>query len=403
VNGTVVATDRALRLAGLALPAAVWVLCVVPPPRGGLTAAYLAVLTALLGAMVLVDQTLPRAEAPAWRRLLWLAAELGLAFAVVQLHGTLVRPALVYLLPASRALLLFDGWRGVALSLSAWVVYTANVAAVHALEHGWADTPNYYSFFLGPFTLAVVLSWAVLRQAAESRRVQALYDALRVAHAELQALHARARQAAVTEERNRLAREIHDSVAHYLTVVNVQLEAAEKLAADQPARAFELVRRARRLTLESLQEARRSVQALRSSSLEQLSLPRALDKLAAEFGEATGLSVQLDVTVPEGEVIAPETSLALFRTAQEGLTNVQRHARASVVRLRLGRANGSLELAVEDDGVGPPPDVSSDAGFGLVGLRERLELLGGRLAFGPATPCGTRLAAVVPTTPPPAP
>jgi signal transduction histidine kinase len=392
----VTGTDRALRLAGLALPAAVWVLCVVPPPRGGLTTPYLAALTGLLGALVLVDQTLPRAEAPAWRRLLWLAAELGLAFAVVQLHGTLVRPALVYLLPASRALLLFDGWRGVALSLSAWVVYTVNVAAVHALEHGWADTPNYYSFFLGPFTLAVVLSWAVLRQAAESRRVRTLYDELRVAHSELQALHAQVRQAAVAEERNRLAREIHDSVAHYLTVVNVQLEAAEKLADDQPERALEHVRRARRLTLESLQEVRRSVAALRAASLEELSLPRALRKLAAEFGESTGIAVEVDLALPDDARVAPEAALALYRAAQEGLTNVQRHARASAVHLRLARQNGSLELVVEDDGLGPPVEAATEAGFGLVGLRERLDLLGGRLGFGPASPRGSRLAVAVP-------
>src|SRR5207247_4514766 len=115
-----------------------------------------------------------------------------------------------------------------------------------------------------------------LQQATNRRRLQALYDELREAHAELQAFQHQAQELAVTAERNRLAREIHDSLAHYLTVINLQLEAAEKLSGDRPTEAIAHVGRARRLTIESLQEVRRSVAALRARTFEELSLRSAL-------------------------------------------------------------------------------------------------------------------------------
>jgi signal transduction histidine kinase len=386
-----------LRLVGLALPAAVGVLGIVTPPPGGLTPSYLLTFTGLLAGLVLVDQTAPRAVAPPRRRLLWLAAELGLAWLIVDVHGTLIRPALIYVLPISRALLMFGERPGLALSLLAWPVYGVNVAL-----DGWPDRlaeyfPNYFSFFLAPYVVAVVMTLATLRQAADRRRLQSLYDELRAAHSQLQALHQRAREAAVAEERNRLAREIHDSLAHYLTVIAVQLEAAEKLGLDERDRSLEALRRSRRLAVECLHEVRRSVAALRASSLDELSLPRALDKLTREFTENTGIPVRLDLALTDDVLPAAETSLALFRAAQEGLTNVQRHARAASVRLSLVARNGSLELAVEDDGIGPAENgARDDGGFGLLGLRERVELLGGQLRFGRAPAGGSRLEIVVP-------
>ncbi len=389
--------DRSLlRLAGLALPAAVWVLGVVSPPRGGLTLAYLLTFTGLLAALVVVDQTAPRERSSTARRLAWLAAELALCFFVVHAHGTLIRPALIYLLPTGRALLMFGERRGLALSLSVWAVYGLNV-----LLDGWPDRlaeyfPNYFSFFLAPYVAAVFMTLSTLRQAADRQRVQGLYDELRAAHDELQALHGQAREAAVTEERNRLAREIHDSVAHYLTVIAVQLEAAEKLGESRPGRARAEVQRARRLTVACLQEVRRSVAALRSATLEELALAGALRKLADEFSEATGIKVALELAVPEDLNPPPDAALALYRVAQEGLTNVQRHAEASHVEVTLSLRKEGVEVAVQDNGVGPRNGTNGDGGFGLVGLRERVELLGGQLRFERAPAGGSRLRATVP-------
>jgi signal transduction histidine kinase len=386
-----------LNLAGIALPTTVWVLGLVSPPKGGLTPSYLVVYTALLVALVIVDQTTPSAEAPFWRRLAWLGAELVLSLFIVLEQGNLVRSTLIYLLPTSRVFLMFGVRLGLVLSLSVWAFYGLNVG-LSLWPDRLAELPNYMTFLVAPFIAAVVLTVATLRQAADNQRLQTLYDALSRAHVELQALHQQAREVAVTQERNRIAREIHDSLAHYLTVINLQLEAAEKLSGDQPVRALDQVHRARRLALECLQEVRRSVAALRAASLEELSLPRALGKLVADFTDTTGINVQVDLRLPENIQLAPETTMALYRVAQEGLTNVQRHAHATTIDLSLATDNGHVTLALQDDGVGPPPDFDGDhGGFGLLGLRERVELLGGQVVFGPASPHGARLAVTVPS------
>jgi signal transduction histidine kinase len=386
------------RVAGLALPFAVWVLCMSVPRPGGTDRTFLVLFPALLAGLAVVDQAAPGEDAPPWRRLLWLGAELALAFLVVHVHGTLVRPALIYLLPASRAILLFGERWGLPASLSALAVYALNVAA-DVLPDRAHEFRNYVLLLLPSYIVAVLLTHAAVRQAADRRRVQGLYDKLRSAHDELQALHRQAREAAATEERNRLAREIHDSLAHYLTVINVQLEAAEKLGEEQPERAREQVRRARRLTLDCLQEVRRSVAALRTARREDLALAHALRKLVEDFGENTSIRVQLTLGIQDDAQFPPDVSLALYRAAQEGLTNVHRHARASAVSLALTRTDGALELTVEDNGMGPPDDGEVGNGFGLTGLKERVELLGGQMAFSAAQSGGARLIVTVPLEP----
>ncbi|MBI4340621.1 MAG: sensor histidine kinase [Chloroflexi bacterium] len=388
---------RILRIVGIALPVALWLLGVLSPRQGGLTASYLASFTLLLAGLVAVDQTSPRQESPLWQRFAWLLAELALCYFIVQDQGSLVRPVIIYILPASQAVLMFGQRSGLAVSLLTWVPYALNVGTV-VWPSRLREFPNYLSFFLAIYVIAVLLTLATVRQAADRRRVQRLYDELQAAHRELITLHQQVREAAVTQERNRLAREIHDSVAHYLTIVNLQLEAAEKLGQEQRERALEQVRRARRLTLECLQEVRRSVSALRASSLEELSLPRALRKLAAEFSESTGIAVIADISLPDDTSVPTQASLALFRVAQEGLTNVHKHAKAQKARLSLSRQNGGFCLSIEDDGTGPGANGKPDQkGFGLLGLRERVDLLGGALSFGPKPTGGSRLSVIVPS------
>jgi signal transduction histidine kinase len=292
--------------------------------------------------------------------------------------------------------LIFPGRVGIGLSLGIWIPFGLNLYQDLRPDH-LGELPTYLTLMLAPYIVAVVFTRATLRQAHDRQHVQTLYDQLRQAHAELQELNRQARETAVTEERNRLAREIHDSIAHYLTVINLQLEVAEKVAADQPEQASEQVRRAHRLTQECLREVRQSVAALRSASIEELSLPRALDKLVREFTENTGLRVDLQLNVPEGVQYSPEASLALYRVAQEGLTNVQRHAHARVATLNHSVSDGEALLSVQDDGIGVTNGWQSNhGGFGLIGLRERIELLGGHLSCGAVHGSGFRLAVSVP-------
>ncbi len=390
---------RLVQRAGLALPAAVWVLGLVSPPADGRTLQYVATYSLLLAATALVDQTAPPETASPWRRMGWLLVEIVLCSLVVRTQGTLIRPALIYLLPVGRAILLLGERMGLLASLLVWVAYAVNIVPGAWPDH-LGDFPNYLSFFLAPYAVAVILSLAIVRQERARQRIQTLYDQLRVAHDELQALHLEVRNAAVAEERNRLAREIHDSLAHYLTVANVQLEAAEKLGVERAQAALEHVRRARRLTLECLQDVRRSVAALRAATLEELALEPSVRRLVDEFAESTGLRVQLEISVPDDASLAPELAQALYRAVQEGLTNVQRHAHATQVTVTLGGTSDSVALEIHDNGVGQMVatngDTGTSSGYGLIGLRERVALLDGQLSFGPSPRGGSCLSISLP-------
>jgi signal transduction histidine kinase len=378
---------------------AVWVLGLVSPPPTGLTLEYVATYTLLLAGIALVDQTTPPPSSPVWRRFGWLVVEIVLCGLVVRTQGTLIRPALIYLLPVGRAILLLGERGGLLASLLVWIAYIINIAP-GAWPDRLGDFANYLSFFLAPYAVAVILSLAIVRQERARQRIQALYDQLSAAHQELQELQDEVRNAAVAQERNRLAREIHDSLAHYLTVANVQLEAAEKLGAERAETALEHVRRARRLTLECLQDVRRSVAAMRAATLEELAIEPSLRRLVAEFAESTGLSVRLRVDLADDAPLSPELAQALYRAVQEGLTNVQKHAQASEVDMTLRGGRESVTLEIHDNGVGTTvsangrhPDTS---GYGLVGLRERVALLDGELTFGPSPRGGSCLRLSLP-------
>lgn len=384
-----------LRLAGPALALAIWVVGVFAPRQPGVSDADLMRFSLALLGLAGLDLSAPGRDGATARRLCWLALELAGAFMVIELYGSF-RPALVYLIPAVRALILFGGATGLLLSLSAWLAYSGNV-----LWSLWPrdlhEYPNYLWSLLTPYVLSVVLTDAILRQAVGRRHLQRLYDELQAAHAELRQLHQTVRASAVAAERNRLAREIHDTLAHYLTVINVQLEAAEKLGDGQPDPAIEQVRRARRLTLHCLSEVRRSVAALRAESIADLALPGALRRLAAEFSENTGIAVTVELDLADDVALPAETALAVYRIAQEGLTNIYRHAKATAARISLTEGGGQLEFSLEDDGVGPPPaSEGGHGGFGLLGLQERVELLGGRLTFAGVSSGGSRLAVMLP-------
>ncbi|HJX29807.1 MAG TPA: GAF domain-containing sensor histidine kinase [Thermoanaerobaculia bacterium] len=207
-------------------------------------------------------------------------------------------------------------------------------------------------------------------------------------------LHAQRLEAAQTEERNRLAREIHDTIAQDFSAIAFQLEAAEALLAQgaEPVRVQRSVTAALGLARKGLEEARRSVLDLRAAPLEGRTLPEALAALAAEAGSA-GLAVTF---ASEGPAALPSAiEVGLYRIAQEALQNALRHAAASRIALRLQAAPDRVHLTVEDDGRGfdGAPEGSR---FGLIGMRERARLLGGTFRVESSPGAGTRVTAEVP-------
>jgi two-component system NarL family sensor kinase len=210
-------------------------------------------------------------------------------------------------------------------------------------------------------------------------------------------LFTRSAQLGALEERNRLAREIHDTLAQGLAAIALRLELADALLESKadPARAQETVRQALALARHNLEEARRSVLDLRAAPLEGRTLPEALSSLIEGFGSEGGAEIALEVR-GGNRPLHPSTEIGLYRIAQEALTNIARHAEARNVTLRLSITGDAAELVVEDDGCGFDPTGAIEGHHGMIGMSERAKLLGGRLRAQSGPGEGTRIEVVIP-------
>ena len=196
---------------------------------------------------------------------------------------------------------------------------------------------------------------------------------------ELEGTRAAQARAAGLAERQRLAREMHDVLAHSLSGLMLQLEGARMLAADNPGdpRLTEVIERAHHLGKSGLEEARRAIGMLRDDALPG---PQRLASLAAQFHEVSGIPCQFTVSGHAYE-LPSEVALAVYRVAQEALTNITKHACPDRVEVHLGYEPGCTRLAVEDFALNweTPRAAGDGSGYGLTGMRERAELLGGEL------------------------
>ena len=199
------------------------------------------------------------------------------------------------------------------------------------------------------------------------------------------------------EERNRLAREIHDTLAQGLTATGLQLESAEALLDHEAGaeRAREPLRRALSLTRSNLDEARRSVLDLRAAPLEGRSLSEALKALVDRWEAETGVSTRFKA-INGSHPLPPRVEVTLYRICQEALTNVARHANAGRVTVRLLATPDEVRLVVMDDGSGFDPSRVAAERHGIVGMKERVGTVGGLLEVESDTNEGTRLEVAIP-------
>jgi two-component system NarL family sensor kinase len=210
-------------------------------------------------------------------------------------------------------------------------------------------------------------------------------------------LFARSSQLGAAEERNRLAREIHDTLAQGLTATALQLESADALfdTGSDTEKARGPLRRALSLTQYNLEEARRSVLDLRAAPLEGRPLSEALKALVERWEAETGIGARY-AAVNGSRPFPPRVEAALYRICQEALTNVARHAEAGRVRVRLVATPQEVRLSIEDDGRGFDASRVPGDRHGLVGMRERAQMLGGALEVRSSPGGGTRVQASVP-------
>ncbi|MBL7199948.1 MAG: sensor histidine kinase [Anaerolineae bacterium] len=225
------------------------------------------------------------------------------------------------------------------------------------------------------FAFVILFTRVAVREREARAEVEHLAAELREANRQLREYVTQAEELATVTERNRLAREIHDGLGHYFTAINMQIQAGRAVLEYDLSLGIDALAKAQGLAQEGLAEVRRSVAALRSSPLDNRSLPEAVGDLVDEV-RAAGIATSFDV---RGEVrsLSPQVELALYRAAQEGMTNMCKHAQASNAEVVLDYSDASaVRLVVGDSGVG---SADPTGGYGLIGVRERVHLLGGEV------------------------
>ena len=254
-------------------------------------------------------------------------------------------------------------------------------------------------FFIGWFGY---LGHRFNEQSEQRRQTVARLEAALAENAGLHAqLLIQAREAGIHDERQRMAREIHDTLAQGLTGIITQLQAADR-AREHPAQWQRHLDHVQALARDSLAAARRSVAAMRPAELEGSHLPAAIADFAARWSQTSGVVARVETTGEPRPMLA-EIEVTLFRVAQEALANVAKHAGATKVGLTLSYVDDAVMLDVRDDGVGFVLAASSTgvdgSGFGLSGMRQRVERVAGSLTIESAPGEGTAVNASVPTVP----
>lgn len=281
-----------------------------------------------------------------------------------------------------------------------YVVY--NIWRVGRVDQFWYTNPDAASNILAlTFVMLFVplIAHIIRRDDAHRQETEQLLADLEVSHRRLQAYTEQVAELSAAEERVRLARDIHDSLGHYLTAVHIQLEKALAYQERNPKEATQAILDAKQASADALRDIRLSVSALRSQETE-FQLGEALDKLVRGI-DSPNLQVSLDISGEESRY-PRSTRIALYRAAQEGLTNIQKHAQARHAFLRLNFDDRAARLVLRDDGIGFEPGDTGGNGsaagssFGLRGIQERLEILNGSLQIQSIPNQGTMLVAEVP-------
>ncbi len=284
---------------------------------------------------------------------LLLSGTAGMFLAVTNVNGPAIAfPAITCLVAGTRV----PPRRALAFATLICFAYAAGILLTHGSE---------LRLFIGLGSLAVGLATGLFRQ----QNAQLYADAQRAREEE-----------SVLAERARIAREIHDVLAHALAALSLQLELADALL--ERGRTDEArvpVRRAGSLAREGLAETRRAIGALRG---EALPLPALLDALVSGYRDDLSAPARLTVDGPPRD-LDPDTGLTLYRTAQEALTNVRKHAPGAPVSVALTYEPSAVALTVHSGQSDRPPTDHLSSGYGLTGLRERAELVGGQLRAGP--------------------
>lgn len=276
------------------------------------------------------------------------------------------------------------------LILTGSIIYEqlANAGATFSLAN-----PIVWAFLFTALGAILLGAWitAIIGQSARRRQ---LIEQLEATQAELAATE---RRAGILEERQRLARDIHDTLAQGFTSIVMHLEAADQALPDDLDTLQKHLGRARETARTSLEQARRVVDALRPQSLDQRSLPDAIERTAARWQEETGIPLTT-TTTGDPVPLHPDIEVTLLRATQEALANIRKHAQATAVQLTLSYMDDVVVLDVQDDGVAFAGAAASplSGGYGLQAMRERAEHWGGSVTLESEPGEGTTVVVSIP-------
>lgn len=257
-----------------------------------------------------------------------------------------------------------------------------------------SPTPDKIRFFTLSLALLVGLSLVfvlMLMNTVLSERQSR--EELAIANEKLRQYALRIENQATLEERNRIAREIHDSLGHSLTALNLQLETALKLYQGNPEKAQSFLTRAKELGSKALQDVRQSVSTMRSHPLQNKSLAEAIENLAEDFQRSNDIVLNRHIYLEDD--LAPEVTATIYRIIQEALTNIYKHANATEVNLSVDINRGSLCIMIQDNGRGFDLEQNT-TGFGLQSMRDRALSLGGKFNINSAFGCGCQITIDIP-------
>lgn len=288
-------------------------------------------------------------------------------------YGRGVGVTTLILLPvvAHTAMILDQEW---SLLVNAAVLLTHSISVwsfSHSIPILWSGVPI---FFAAQVFILIFTQMAVNEQKAREK-LEKLASDLSEANQRLSEYAKQVHELAVTQERNRFAREIHDGLGHSLTTINMQINAASVVARRDPEKAIYMLENAQKLTAEALIDVRNSVYALRKDAEEIEDLPSRIQRLV-DTTKAPEREVIFSL-IGSPRIISPQVDLTIYRTAQEAINNAQKHSSASKIEVLLDYSKeDSITLKVKDNGVGAE---KIHNGFGLIGIQERVRLLNGNV------------------------
>jgi signal transduction histidine kinase len=336
------------------------------------------------------------------QKLLYTAAEFGLLL-LLTFPGNLPSPSLPYIVLTMRNCILLAGQtkreRQIRSLITGLAFAICLLSQTYRLWFGrmLVNVPSAQISVVGvAFTIVFGLVFLFLHLLVDAILAQSQgQQQLAAANDKLRQYALRVEELATVQERNRIARDIHDSLGHSLTVFNIHIGAVLRLLHTEPLEAETLLLEVKDLGAQALQDVRQSVTMLRTDPIQGRTLEEAIASLVAEFERSTGIQPQFTYRITDR--LAIDINFALYRLVQESLTNISKHAKATKVAIELRQTDTTITLRIGDNGRGFDPTLQP-SGFGLQGMQERTIALGGELHINTALDRGCEIRVTIPKT-----